>query len=160
MVCTCKTDLEIDMVVRSPELLPEYANETDACMDLKVDLHTTLDDKDTVLAIPAGHTIKVPTGLKVKIPVDYVMEIYPRSSTGLKLNCMLANTVGIIDSGYRDEVMLLLHNFGETAVYLNHAQRVAQFKVTPRPKVKINIVEDDEEFKTGNRGGGLGSTGK
>lgn len=157
MTCNCKEKIKIDMVVRAPELLPEYANETDACMDLKVDLNNT---DDTVLAIPAGHTIKVPTGLKVKIPEDYVMEIYPRSSTGLKLNCMLANTVGIIDAGYRDEVMLLVHNFGESAVYLEHAQRIAQFKVTPRPKLEINIVQDDEQFRSGNRGGGLGSTGK
>ena len=50
------------------------------------------------------------TGVKVAIPEGYVMLVYPRSSTGFKLNCMLANTTGVIDSGYRDEIMIKLYN--------------------------------------------------
>ena len=158
MVCNCKEDLKMDIVVRSPELTPQYATELDACLDIKIDLGENVTPY-TSLAIPSGHTIAVNTGLQVKLPEDYVMLIFPRSSTGLKLHCMLANTVGVIDAGYRDEVKLLLHNYGEKAIYLTHAQKVAQFMVIPRPKVQLNLVQDDESFREGDRGGGFGSTG-
>lgn len=159
MTCKCENkEILVDMVVRSPELTPQYATELDACLDIKVDLGEDVKPY-TSLAIPAGHTIAVSTGLQVKLPKDYVMLIFPRSSTGLKLHCMLANTVGVIDAGYRDEVKLLIHNYGERAVYLTHAQKVAQFMVIPRPKINLNLVQDDESFREGDRGGGFGSTG-
>ena len=159
MTCKCENkEILVDMVVRSPELTPQYATELDACLDIKIDLGEDVKSY-TSLAIPAGHTIAVSTGLQVKLPEDYVMLIFPRSSTGLKLHCMLANTVGVIDAGYRDEVKLLLHNYGEKAIYLTHAQKVAQFMVIPRPKINLNLVQDDENFRTGDRGGGFGSTG-
>lgn len=159
MTCNCENSvISMDMVVRSEELIPEYATELDGCLDIKVDLGE--DAKSyTSLAVPAGHTLAVSTGIQVKIPKDHVMLIFPRSSTGLKLHCMLANTVGVIDAGYRDEVKLLLHNYGEKAIYLTHAQKVAQFMIIPRPKVDIVLVQDDENFRTGDRGGGFGSTG-
>lgn len=159
MVCKCNNNvISMDMVVRSNELIPEYATELDGCLDLKVDLGENAKSY-TSLAVPAGHTLVVDTGIQVKVPKDHVMLIFPRSSTGLKLHCMLANTVGVIDAGYRDEVKLLIHNYGERAVYLTHAQKVAQFMVIPRPKVQVVLVEDNDNFREGDRGGGLGSTG-
>ena len=89
-----------------------------------------------------------------------MMLIFPRSSTGFKLHCMLTNTTGIIDAGYRDEVKLSLLNFGEETICLNDAQRVAQFVVIPRPKIELELVQDDEQFRTGDRGGGIGSSGQ
>lgn len=147
--------MDLKIVCNQDKYMPQYANDTDACMDLKI----KVTDEQHGLIAP-GMTKVYGTGIKVCVPQDHVMLVYPRSSTGFKLNCMLSNTTGIIDTGYRDEVMLALHNFGDTAVQLQDGQRVAQFMVIPRPKLNLVKVEDDEDFRQGDRGGGTGSTGK
>lgn len=146
--------IDVKIVCEDEKYMPEYANDGDACMDLKV--RCGKSDK----VITPGSTLKVGTGIKVAIPEDHVMLVYPRSSTGFKLRCMFANGTGIIDSGYRDEIQLALYNFGQYSVTLEDAQRVAQFMVIPRPKVNLIQVGDDKEFRKGDRGGGVGSTGK
>lgn len=146
--------LDLKIVCSNEKYLPKYANETDACMDLKI-----VVPEEKVLIAP--YTQKVfSTGCKFQIPEDCVMLVYPRSSTGFKLNLMLSNSTGIIDSGYRDEVKLALYNFGDRAVELVDAQRIAQLVIQKRPKINLIQVEDNEEFREGNRGGGIGSTGK
>lgn len=147
--------MKLKIVCPDLKYLPQYANETDACMDLKI----RVEDEQHGLIAP-GMSKKYGTGVQFSIPEDYVMLIFPRSSTGFKLNCMLGNTTGIIDTGYRDEVMLSLHNFGDKAVQLQDGQRVAQFMIIPRPKLELVHVEDDDEFRNGDRGGGIGSSGK
>jgi dUTPase len=56
--------------------------------------------------------------------------------------------------------MLSLYNYGDKAVQLEDGQRIAQFMIIPRPKLELVQVEDNDEFKSGDRGGGIGSTGK
>lgn len=148
-------NLNIKIVCDDTKYLPTYANESDACMDLKV----VVGDVKGRVIVP-NQTKLFSTGIKVQVPENHVMLIFPRSSTGIKSKVRLANTVGVIDSGYRDEVMLALHNFGDQSQIIEDGQRVAQFMVIPRPKLNLEIVPDDEEFKSGNRGGGIGSTGK
>lgn len=148
-------NLNIKIVCDDTKYLPTYANESDACMDLKV----VVGDVKGRVIVP-NQTKLFSTGIKVQVPENHVMLIFPRSSTGIKSKVRLANTVGVIDSGYRDEVMLALHNFGDQSQIIEDGQRVAQFLVIPRPKLNLEIVPDDEEFKSGNRGGGIGSTGK
>ena len=144
--------MEIKVVVEDEKYLPVYANETDACADLKVKA-----PKNGKVITPKS-VVKFGTGLKVSIPEGYVMLVYPRSSTGFKLHCMFANGTGIIDSGYRDEIQLALYNFGNYSVTIEDGQRVAQFMIIPRPKLDFVQVKDDEEFRKGDRGGGIGST--
>lgn len=146
--------MELKIVCEDEKYLPTYANKTDACMDLKV-------------KAPARGTIITPksvvmfgTGVKVAIPKDHVMLVFPRSSTGFKLHCQLANTTGVVDTGYRDEIKLALYNFGDYSVEIDDAQRVAQFIVIPRPQLKLIQVKDNENFRAGDRGGGIGSSGK
>ena len=147
--------MKLKIVCESGKYLPQYANDTDACMDLKV----RVDDPQHGLIAPKMSK-KYGTGIKVAIPDGYVMLVFPRSSTGFKLNCMLNNTTGVIDTGYRDEIMIALYNYGENAVTLEDGQRIAQFMIIPRPKLELVQVEDDERFREGDRGGGIGSTGK
>lgn len=147
--------MELKIVCENKKYLPQYANDTDACMDLKVKVE---DDMHGLIA--PGMSKKYSTGIKVSIPSEHVMLVFPRSSTGFKLNCMLGNTAGIIDTGYRDEIMLALYNYGDKAVQLEDGQRIAQFMIIPRPKLELVQVEDNDEFKSGDRGGGIGSTGK
>ena len=148
---TNKVNLEI--VCADERYMPSYANSTDACMDLKVRLETVSE------FLKPNETQVFGTGIKVKIPEDYVMLIFPRSSTGIKLHCMLSNTTGVIDAGYRDEIRMAVTNFGDKEVEISDAQRLAQFMIIPRPVVNLVVVEDDEKFRNGDRGGGVGSTG-
>ena len=146
---------QLDIVCENEKYLPTYANETDACMDLKIKI-----TEPEVYFLQPNEVASFSTGIKVSVPENYMMLIFPRSSTGFKLNCFLTNTTGIIDAGYRDEVKLSLYNFGKETVCLKDAQRVAQFVVIPRPKLELNLVKDDELFRTGDRGGGIGSSGE
>ena len=146
--------MELKIVCENEKYLPEYANSTDACMDLKVRLETP------ATTIQPNETRVFGTGVQVAIPEDYVMLIYPRSSTGIKLHCMLANSTGVIDAGYRDEIKMAITNFGSEPVEITDGQRLAQFLVIHRPKLELNLVQDDDSFRQGDRGGGVGSTGK
>lgn len=145
--------IELKIVCEDEKYLPRYANTTDACMDLRV----KVDSVKTV--IPAGCTQVFSTGIKVAVPEEHVMLMYPRSSTGIKMNCMLSNTTGVIDSGYRDEIKLSITNFGKQPVVLSDGQRVAQFLVIPRPTIELVHVKDDKDFRNNDRGGGIGSSG-
>lgn len=168
----------LDIVYEDPKYIPAYANDTDACMDLKAkvsfgpdkalrvvenktmpEYSKTFEDTENSMWIMPNESRTFGTGIKVAIPKGYVMLVYPRSSTGFKLNCMLANTTGVIDAGYRNEILIKLHNYGDYPIKIEDGQRVAQFMIIPRPFINLHIVEDDENFRKGDRGGGIGSTG-
>ena len=163
--------LDLKIVCKEDKYKPEYANPTDACMDLKIVVNevaiperwldnTNYCSKTNECWLFPSEKRLFGTGIQVAIPEDYVMLLYPRSSTGSKLSIMLANTTGVIDTGYRDEVKLCLVNYGDRPVKLEDGQRIAQFMIIPRPKLNLHLVEDNEEFRNGDRGGGFGSTGK
>ena len=147
--------MKLDIVCNDEKYLPTYANDTDACMDLKAKIK-----EGTYCFLKSGETMVFRTGIQVAIPKDYVMLIFPRSSTGIKLHCMLTNTTGVIDTGYRDEIKMALTNFGNQTLKLEDGQRIAQFMIIPRPKIELNLVKDDILFRNNDRGGGVGSTGK
>lgn len=148
--------MDLKIVCSDPKYMPEYANDSDACMDLKV----RIDNLPKWECIYPRETRVFGTGIQVSIPEDHVMLVFPRSSTGIKLHCMLANTTAVIDTGYRDEIRMAVTNFGNKEVVLEDGQRLAQFMVIPRPKINLVRVQDDEEFRNNDRGGGIGSTGK
>jgi dUTP pyrophosphatase len=147
--------LDLKIVCDDEKYLPEYANDTDACMDLKV-----VVPNQSGFVLSPKHTKVFRTGIKVAIPKDHVMMVFPRSSTGVNLKCRLMNSTGIIDSGYRDEIKLAVHNFGDYSVTVEDGQRVAQFMIVPRPQINLSIVPDNDDFRNGDRGGGIGSSGK
>ena len=149
---------------------PQYANETDACMDLKAKIEENIVyrsngeinmQKTTYnsIFIEPGNTVKVHSGVQAAVPEGYVMKMYVRSSTGIKKNLVLANGTGIIDAGYRDEIIMALHNIGKEPVEIFDGDRVCQFIILPYPKIEPDYVEDNEDFRQGDRGGGIGSTG-
>lgn len=157
--------MKLKIVCDDPKYLPAYANNTDSCMDIKIKIQEVIeiDNEQTITTtkfIKPNETMVFDTGIKVAIPDDYIMMIFPRSSTGIKLNCRLANSTGIIDSGYRDEIKIALTNFGKNSVIIADGQRVAQFVILPRPKIELVEVDDNADFRIGDRQGGIGSTGK
>ena len=151
--------MKLKIVCDDEKYLPTYANDTDACMDLKVKIDDDNENNGERVAFIMPKETKVfGTGVKVSIPLEYVMLIFPRSSTGIKLHCMLSNTTGVIDSGYRDEIRMAVTNFGNETVCLQDGQRLAQFMIIPRPKLELEFVKDNDEFRQNDRCGGIGSS--
>lgn len=133
-------------------VVPHYATVGSAGLDL-----TVISDNDTIV-IPYQSTMLCRTGLAFEIPKGYVGLIYIRSSVGTRLDLVLSNQVGVIDSDYRGEVMLPLRNLGRSARVINSGTRIAQMVITPINQVDIEITDELSETKRGV--GGFGSTGK
>lgn len=142
--------INLKIVCEDEKYMPKYANETDACLDLKNVGRQVIFPNETCVCS---------SGIKVAIPDGYVMLMFVRSSIGIKHGCTLANGTGIIDAGYRDEIKIALRNNSKSEVVLSDGDRIAQFMVIPRPFVNLIKVEDNEDFRNGDRGGGIGSTG-
>lgn len=135
------------MKIISKGSLPEYKTEGSAGLDI----HLTED----VIFEPKEVTA-VYTGLSVEISDGYFGAIYPRSSIGTKYNLMLANTVGIIDSDYRGEIILKIYNYGNKKVELKEGERIVQMIIQPYNRVELEKVETLSKTERGN--GGFGST--
>ena len=119
------------------------------------DLHACLDAPVTILP---GQTAFIPTGLSMEIPVGCAGLIYARSGLACKQGLAPANKVGVIDSDYRGEFMVALHNHGDQCQTVEHGQRVAQLVITPVLTPAYEVCEDLTDTQRGV--GGFGSTGK
>lgn len=102
-------------------------------------------------------TVKVGTGLSMQIPQGYWGAIYARSGLATKMGLRPANCVGVIDSDYRGEVIVAVHNDFPDPQVINLGERIAQFILIPQIGVEFEEVESLEETDRGE--GGFGSTG-
>lgn len=144
----------IDLKVRKlfPDArLPTRANETDAGLDL----YHNWEKQDGTGDI---QIVEIGTGIAVEIPEGHVGLVFPRSSISNK-DVRLTNSVGVIDSGYRGEIILKfdLLWFDSFKVY-NKEERIGQLIVMPIPAVSLVEVEELSESERGS--GGFGSSGK
>ena len=119
------------------------------------DLYACLSEPVT---IQPGESVFVPTGLAMELPNGYAGLIYARSGLACKRGLAPANKVGVVDSDYRGEFMIVLHNHGKTAQTIEHGERIAQLVITP--VFTPGFLETDELTDTERSGGGFGSTGK
>lgn len=108
--------------------------------------------------IHPGETVIMHTGIAMKIPDGVVGLIYARSGLGIKKGIAPANKVGVIDSDYRGEIMVALHNHSNEDYEVNTGDRIAQMVLTPYFKASINVVDELDSTDRGE--GGFGSTGK
>ena len=131
--------------------LPTYGTEFSA----GADLYACLEEAVT---IEPGQTKKIPTGLAMELPNGTAGLIYARSSLGTKRGLAPANKVGVVDSDYRGEFMIFLHNHGSEPQTITHGDRIAQLLVTP--VFTPGFVEAQELTDTDRGAGGFGSTGK
>ena len=129
--------------------IPTYAHITDACADIYA--------SEKIIVNP-GETVLVPTGIALAIPEGYVVHIYPRSSIGAKTPLRLSNSVGVIDSGYRDEVKIIYTNMSNEKYKIKKGDRIAQMSIDASPMAIFNAVKDVKEIGE-DREGGIGSTG-
>ena len=138
-------------LLRPGAVLPTYGTEFSAGADLYACL-----EQDITIA--PGETKKIPTGIAMELPVGTAGLIYARSSLGTKKGLAPANKVGVVDSDYRGEFMIFLHNHGTEAQTICHGDRVAQLVVTP--VFTPGFLEAEELSNTARGAGGFGSTGK
>lgn len=134
--------------VHSEAILPAYAHESDAGMDIR-----SVAD----VVIPARGRALVPTGLVVLLPPNYEAQVRPRSGLALKSGITVLNTPGTIDAGYRGEIGVILFNTTDTDFQVHKADRVAQLVIAPVTRAKV--VETDTIEATDRGAGGFGSTG-
>ena len=137
--------------LRPGAVLPTYGTPFSA----GADLYACLDEDVTVLP---GETKKIPTGLAMELPAGTAGLIYARSSLGTKKGLAPANKVGVVDSDYRGEFLIFLHNHSSEPQTIAHGDRIAQLLVTP--VFTPGFAEADELSDTVRGDGGFGSTGR
>ena len=120
------------------------------------DLYAALD---CPITIDPNQTIVIPTAIAVEIPQGYFGGLYARSGLSVKQGLALINGVGVLDSDYRGEIGVALHNFSNFTRQVNPKDRIAQLIIQPYKSdevLEITSQLDDTERGTG----GFGSTGK
>lgn len=137
--------------LRAGAVLPTYGSDGAA----GADLYACLEQDIT---ISPGQSAFIPTGLSMEIPVGYAGLIYARSGLACKRGLAPANKVGVIDSDYRGEFIVVLHNHGSEPQTVSHGERIAQLLITP--VVTPQYVVADTLSDTSRSAAGFGSTGK
>jgi dUTP pyrophosphatase len=129
-------------------VIPSYAKPGDAGLDLVA----------TEVIEQSMHMIKYGTGIAVEIPEGYVGLLFPRSSVS-KTNLSLANSVGVIDSGYRGQIMCVFNKVNNPMLdSYKVGDKIAQLVLVAAPQFTINEVTELSNTERGE--GGFGSTGK
>ena len=137
--------------IKENAIMPTYGSEEAA----GADLYACLTEPVT---IQPGESVFIPTGLSMELPRGYAGLIYARSGLACKRGLAPANKVGVVDSDYRGEFMIVLHNHGDVPQVIDHGERIAQLVITP--VFTPGFIEADELSDTRRAGGGFGSTGK
>ena len=137
--------------LREGAKLPTYGSAEAAGADLYACL-----ESDVVIA--PGESAFIPTGLAMEIPKNCAGLIYARSGLACKRGLAPANKVGVVDSDYRGEFMVVLHNHGREAQSVSNGERIAQLVITP--VLTPGYTEVEELDDTERAAGGFGSTGK
>ena len=103
-----------------------------------------------------GEVKAIPTGIAVQIPENHELQIRPRSGLALKKHITVLNTPGTVDEDYRDEIKVILINFGNEPFEISVGDRIAQMVLCPVVKAQWFVTNDLNETQ---RDGGFGSTG-
>lgn len=128
--------------------IPQYATKGSAGFDFKA-----LDD----YMIVGGETRIIKTGLAMEIPLGWELQVRPRSGLSHKTTLRIPNSPGTIDSDYRDEIGIIIHNVGKYPINISAGDRIAQGVVAKAPQAIFEIISTLSET---DRTGGFGSTGK
>lgn len=150
-------------------VIPQYAHVSDSGVDVYA-----LED----VTVHPGETVLVPTGIKVALPPGYELQVRPKSGRALKTKLRVANTPGTVDSGYRDEIKVIIENVEPpikditideegkvTSIlygsdfFIGKGEKFCQLVLSEVPKIAFYRVENITEVDDIDRGGGFGSTG-
>ena len=143
--------MEIPIQRLDPELpIPTRQHPTDAGYDLV----SAID-----ISLPPGERMLVPTGIAIAIPHGYAGFVQPRSGLAVKYGVSLVNTPGLIDSGYRGELKVVVINLDPRATFVaSRGERIAQLLVQRVEDVEWRVVDHLDDTDRGI--GGHGSTGR
>lgn len=131
-------------------VIPHYATPGAAGMDLSACIACEI-------ILPPHRTVVVGTGIALALPLGYEAQIRSRSGLAAKQDVSVLNAPGTIDSDYRGEVGVILHNHGSTPRTIQPGDRIAQMVIAP--VAQLALVETDELDSTERGAGGFGSTG-
>lgn len=149
--------MELKVKALSPKIgdsipAPRFATVGSAAMDLCACI-------DADVTIAAGGRTIIPTGIAIALPsAEYVALICARSGLASKFGITMANGVGVIDSDYRGELKVALHNSSDVDYTIHDGDRIAQLMVLPVVQPALQFVEELDETARGE--GGFGSTGR
>lgn len=138
-------------LLKENAIIPTYGSTYSA----GADLYAAIDEEIT---IKPNETAFIGTGIAFEIPNGFVGLVYARSSLGCKKGLAPSNKVGVIDSDYRGELIVALHNHSQETHVINPNDRIAQIVFTPYLKGNFQVVDDLNDTTRGN--GGFGSTDK
>ena len=130
--------------------MPQYKTIGSSGMDIAAFL-------DNEILIKPSEKKIIPTGVKLKIPKGYEVQIRPRSGLAANNDITVLNTPGTIDSDYRGEIKVILFNHGKNIFKVENGLRIAQMVLCPVIEAKLSEVEIIDETERGD--GGFGSTG-
>ena len=143
--------INIRIVNRSANALPEYATPGSSGMDIRANL-------DEPVMIKPLERILVATGLFIELPQGYEAQIRPRSGLAIKQGITCLNTPGTIDADYRGEIKIILVNLSQEAHVIQPGDRIAQMVIQKVEKAFLIAV--DTLTGTERNAGGFGHTGK
>ena len=127
---------------------PEYKTDGAAGLDIYL-------PRDITITI--GVPLEVNLGFKAAVPEGYACLLVPRSSTGTKKGLYLRNTLGVIDSDYRGEYIVAVHNDTDTVQVVYPGEKIAQLILLPFLPIDFQMVDELSETERGEDG--FGSTG-
>lgn len=142
--------IEIKVINKGHQPLPEYATEQSAGMDLRANLEAPVE----------LHSLQrrlIPTGLHIALPQGYEAQVRPRSGLALKRGITVLNSPGTIDADYRGEVGVVLVNLSDETFIVNDGERIAQMVIARCEQAVLKSVEVLDATERGE--GGYGHTG-
>ncbi|MDE0269078.1 MAG: dUTP diphosphatase [Acidimicrobiaceae bacterium] len=144
--------MDLEILRLDPALpIPDYARPGDAGIDLLA--------RTDALVSAAGGRCLIPTGITIALPNGYAGFVLPRSGLALKYGITCLNTPGLIDSGYRGEIKVLLINTDPSQEFkISRGDRIAQLVVLPIEKLHLLDVSALDHSERGSQG--FGSTGR
>jgi len=142
--------IEIKVVNRGRQPLPQYATKQSAGMDLRANI-------DEPIVLHPMERRLIPTGLFIALPEGYEAQVRPRSGLALKHGLTVLNAPGTIDADYRGEVGVVLINLSQEDFVINAGERIAQMVIARHEQAQFQLVEELDETERG--AGGYGHTG-
>ncbi len=149
-----RTDVDEPLVMMELEAgshAPEYQTEGSAGADLRARL-------ESPLVLASGMRALVATGLRIQLPPGYEAQVRSRSGLAAKFGVSCLNSPGTIDSDYRGELKVILHNHGAEPYTISDGDRIAQLVVAPVSRARFMVTERLSDSGRGT--GGFGSTGR
>ncbi len=143
--------LPVKIINKSKHVLPNYATQQSAGMDLRAELTAPIELKPLQRAL-------VPTALFIELPQGYEAQIRSRSGLAFKNGISVLNSPGTIDADYRGEIKVILVNLSGETFIINDGERIAQMIIARHETVEWKVVDALEDTIRGE--GGFGHTGK